>query len=85
VAVRCCLGPHSFNFAQASDDAVACGAARRIVDAGQAALVAGELFAQPEELLTMRAAATAFSQAHRGATARTMALIETLTGPRKGC
>ena len=79
------LGPHSFNFAQASDDAVACGAARRIVDAGQAALVAGELFAQPEELLTMRAAATAFSQAHRGATARTMALIETLTGPRKGC
>jgi 3-deoxy-D-manno-octulosonic-acid transferase len=27
------LGPHSFNFAQASEDAIACGAARRVSDA----------------------------------------------------
>lgn len=73
------LGQHAFNFAQASEDAIACGAARRVHDARQAALVAAELFAQPAELLAMRTAATAFSQAHRGATLRTMALIEQLT------
>jgi 3-deoxy-D-manno-octulosonic-acid transferase len=78
------LGPHTFNFAQASEDAIACGAARRVLDAGEAALVASELFAQPADLLAMHTAATAFSQAHRGATARTVALIEKLTEPRKG-
>jgi 3-deoxy-D-manno-octulosonic-acid transferase len=72
------LGPHTFNFAQASADAIACGAGRRVPDARQAALAAHALFAQPADLLVMRAAATAFSQAHRGATARTVALIEGL-------
>jgi len=73
------LGPHTFNFAQASEDAIACGAARRVLDAPQAALVVAELFAQPADLHAMHTAATAFSQAHRGATARTVALIEKLT------
>lgn len=79
------LGPHSFNFAQASDDAVACGAARRVADARQAAQVAGALLVQPAQLRAMHSAALAFSQAHRGATARTVALIERIMGPRKDC
>ena len=79
------LGPHSFNFAQASDDAVACGAARRVADARQAAQVAAELLVQPAQLRAMHCAALAFSQAHRGATVRTVALIERIMGPRKDC
>ncbi|WP_409559374.1 lipid IV(A) 3-deoxy-D-manno-octulosonic acid transferase [Accumulibacter sp.] len=79
------LGPHSFNFAQASEDAIACGAARRVVDAGEAAAVAGELLKQPAQLRAMRAAGLAFSQAHRGATARTVALIEPFMALRRGC
>ena len=77
------LGPHSFNFSQASDDAIACGAARRVANAGEAAAVAGELLRSRAQLLAMRAAATSFSQGHRGATARTLALIERVMEPRK--
>ena len=69
------LGPHCFNFAEASADAIACGAARAVPDAGAAALAARDLLLHPQALLAMRTAAATFSQAHRGATARTMALI----------
>lgn len=69
------VGPHTFNFSQAAEDAIACGAARRVGDAEQAATAAGELLGNRRELQEMRAAALAFSRAHRGATARTVALI----------
>ena len=80
------LGPHCFNFAQASDDALACGAARRVLNAGDAAAAVSELLERPAALPAMRDAARAFSQTHRGATARTMALIESIMEPvRRGC
>jgi 3-deoxy-D-manno-octulosonic-acid transferase len=79
------LGPHRFNFAQASADAIACGAAREVLDAVQAAAMARDLFEQPEQLLTMRNAALHFAQAHRGATARTLALIRPLMAPQGAC
>ena len=79
------LGPHTFNFAQASADAVGCGAAYRIADADAAVAVAAELLQQPQALANMRAAASRFSQAHRGAAERTAALIEGLMAPRAGC
>jgi len=69
------VGPHTFNFAQATADSIACGAARRINDAGEAASSVAKLLEDRKVLQTMRAAALEFSQAHRGATARTMALI----------
>ncbi|MFZ2854791.1 MAG: lipid IV(A) 3-deoxy-D-manno-octulosonic acid transferase [Rhodocyclaceae bacterium] len=69
------VGPHTFNFAQATDDAIACGAAQRVNDIGAAAKAVAELFAQGEKLQEMRDAALVFSQSHRGATQRTMALI----------
>ena len=73
------IGPHTFNFAQAAEDAIASGAARRIADAGDAADAAGKLLGNRQELQAMRDAATTFSHAHRGATERTVALIrETL-------
>ena len=76
------LGPHTFNFAEASANAIACGAARRIADADQAVAAADELLQQPLQLAIMRTAANSFSQAHRGATERTAALIESLMAPR---
>lgn len=76
------VGPHSFNFAQASEDAIACGAALRIADADEAACTAKELLGNKETLQSMRNAALNFSQAHRGATERTIALIREFTAPR---
>lgn len=78
------VGPHTFNFAQAAEDAVACGAARRVADAGDAARAAAELLRDREQLKAMREAALAFSRAHRGATARTVALIREISGLRTG-
>ncbi|WP_300451635.1 lipid IV(A) 3-deoxy-D-manno-octulosonic acid transferase [Accumulibacter sp.] len=72
------LGPHTFNFAQASEDAIACGAAHRVPDAGRAALVVGELLRDRQRLGQMRVAAVRFSEAHRGATERTVALVRRL-------
>ena len=70
------VGPHTYNFAQATEDALACGAARRVESAEAAAKEAAHLMADRTRLEGMRAAAGEFSQAHRGATARTLALIQ---------
>ena len=69
------VGPHTFNFAQATEDSIACGAARRISNAEDAASAVEALQEDRETLRGMRDAAMTFSQAHRGATARTMELI----------
>jgi 3-deoxy-D-manno-octulosonic-acid transferase len=70
------VGPHTYNFAQATEDALAIGAAKRVADAGDAARTAQGLLADRVELAAMRRAAAEFSQAHRGATARTIALVK---------
>ena len=76
------VGPHTYNFAQATEDAIASGAALRLSDADQAAGKALELLEDTESLQAMCRAAATFSQAHRGATARTMALIAELAASR---
>ena len=76
------VGPHTYNFLQATEDALACGAALRIQDADEAAQTAMQLLGNRQQLEAMRTAATAFSQTHRGATARTVALIRELTVSR---
>jgi 3-deoxy-D-manno-octulosonic-acid transferase len=76
------VGPHTFNFAQATEDAIAGGAALRIADANEAADTARKLLEDGAALQAMRNAALNFTQAHRGATQRTVALIEEITGPR---
>jgi 3-deoxy-D-manno-octulosonic-acid transferase len=70
------VGPHTYNFAQATEDALSCGAARRVADAGDAARTTQGLLADRTALATMREAAAEFSRTHRGATARTLALID---------
>lgn len=74
------VGPHTFNFAQATEDAIAVGAARRISDPADLAEQVRRLFADQTELLAMRQASVEFAAAHRGATARTLALIQRVTG-----
>ena len=73
------VGPHTFNFAQASEDAIAAGAARRVGDAVDAADEVAALLADRAALDAMRRCAVAFSQAHRGATAKTLALIREIS------
>ena len=74
------VGPHTFNFTQATEDAITAGAARRVVDAADLGLQARQLFSNKTELVAMRHAAIEFAAAHRGATARTLTLIQRVTG-----
>ena len=69
------VGPHTFNFLQATEDAIAASAARRVADATQASGEVRGLLEKREELAAMREAAAHFSRAHRGATAKTVALV----------
>ncbi|WP_345250206.1 3-deoxy-D-manno-octulosonic acid transferase [Pigmentiphaga soli] len=69
------VGPHTFNFAQASEDAIAAGAARRAADAAHAWQLALELLADDGRREAMRAAAAAFTATHTGATRRVMLAI----------
>ncbi|MCW5626722.1 MAG: lipid IV(A) 3-deoxy-D-manno-octulosonic acid transferase [Burkholderiales bacterium] len=70
------VGPHTFNFADATRGAIAAGAARRVEDGAALRHALEQLFADPEARLQMGRAAAGFAAAHRGATARTLAIIE---------
>ncbi len=74
------VGPHTFNFARATADAIGVGAARRVADVQALAQEAGNLLANPDELAAMRQAASKFAAEHRGATAKTLGLIQRVTG-----
>ena len=72
------IGPHTWNFSEAAAAAVDSGAALRVADAGALTESAGRLLGDAAERERMSSAAIAFARAHRGATERTMALIEPL-------
>ena len=69
------IGPHMFNFAEASKVAVACEAAVRVQDAGELAQVLQELFANPGQMAGMGSAGRDFVSANRGATERALACV----------
>lgn len=69
------VGPHTFNFLQATEDAIAAGAARRVADAQALVMEVRDLLADAAALSAMRQAAGDFARAHRGAAQRTLALI----------
>jgi 3-deoxy-D-manno-octulosonic-acid transferase len=69
------LGPSIFNFTQASNDALAAGAAVQVENAAQALLALERLSRDDVARAAMSEAARAFAAAHRGATERTVALI----------
>ena len=64
------VGPHMFNFAEATEKALAAGAAASIPDAGALLAKVGELFANASRREAMGAAALTFHAAHRGAADR---------------
>ncbi|MEW5878985.1 MAG: lipid IV(A) 3-deoxy-D-manno-octulosonic acid transferase [Pseudomonadota bacterium] len=72
------VGPHMFNFEQATRDALDAGAAIQVGDAEAALRTMAELTSDSARLESMRAAALRFAQAHRGATARAAAIVEEL-------
>jgi len=76
------FGPHMFNFSQAALDAVRCGAALQVGDAVAAVKALSELQTDPVRREKMAQAALAFAQAHRGATGRTVELIDRLLAGR---
>ncbi|MCM2297106.1 3-deoxy-D-manno-octulosonic acid transferase [Rhodoferax sp.] len=63
------MGPHTFNFAEAAEQALAAGAALRVVDLGQAVNCLGVLLGA-DTLATARQAAQRFAQSHQGAAQR---------------
>jgi 3-deoxy-D-manno-octulosonic-acid transferase len=64
------VGPHTFNFADVAEDAVAAGAALRVADAGALVAAAATLLDDDARRAAMRAHALAFHAAHRGAVDR---------------
>jgi 3-deoxy-D-manno-octulosonic-acid transferase len=61
------VGPHMFNFSEATDNAVAAGAVLRVADADALIACSAALLADAGQRSTMRAAGLAFHLAHRGA------------------
>jgi 3-deoxy-D-manno-octulosonic-acid transferase len=69
------IGPHTYNFAEATRLAVEAGAAVQIADAQALAKAAQQLLQDSRRQTVMAAAASAFSAAHRGATAKVVELL----------
>jgi 3-deoxy-D-manno-octulosonic-acid transferase len=72
------LGPSTYNFAQVTDDALAGGAALQAGGAAEIVAAAMRLLQEPQARQAMREAGIAFAERQRGATARTVALVEKL-------
>lgn len=70
------VGPHTFNFEDATAGAIQAGAALRVADVRQLAETATALLADPARRAAMADAGLRFAQAHRGATARTMEMLK---------
>lgn len=69
------VGPHTFNFAQATEEAIATGGALCVADAIQLVSKARDLLMDAGARDAMGAKAQAFSSRHRGATVRTVGLL----------
>ena len=69
------VGPHTFNFAQATEEAIATGGALCVADAIELVSKARDLLMDAGARDAMGARAQAFSSRHRGATVRTVGLL----------
>jgi 3-deoxy-D-manno-octulosonic-acid transferase len=67
------MGPHTFNFSQAAEQAQSEGAAVRVHDLAAALDSAGQLLERDQEHLAMAAAGLGFAARHRGAADQTVA------------
>jgi 3-deoxy-D-manno-octulosonic-acid transferase len=69
------IGPSTYNFAEATDAAVAAGAALRVSDVGEGLSAALALAGDAVRCQRMGEAGLVFTAAHRGAADRVLALI----------
>ena len=76
------LGPHTFNFAEAAEQACAAGAALRVTDMAAAVQQATALVDNATQLATMQQHALGFAATHRGAAQATAQAVLALAGPR---
>ncbi len=74
------FGPGMVNFRQITRELLACGAARRVADAGELTQAVRELLADPTARNRMGAAGEAWHQASQGAVERTLRLLRDVTG-----
>lgn len=72
------IGPHTFNFSMVTEQAIAAGAAQRVTDAADMLRQASALLRDPTAMATVGCHAQAFALQHRGATGRTMDLLQSL-------
>ena len=70
------VGEHTFNFQQATEEAVAAGGAVRVADAPALLHEAAGLLDDGDRRASMGARALAFAARHRGATLRTVELLQ---------
>lgn len=75
------MGPSTFNFAQAAEDAVTAGAAWRVADWPAAVALADAVGRDALRLAEASEGALRFAAAHQGAAARMAARIAALVGP----
>jgi 3-deoxy-D-manno-octulosonic-acid transferase len=69
------LGPHTYNFAEASESAITHGAALRVYDAAQIFMMTFDLLLDHDRLRSMSKAAQHFAESERGATQKTLAVL----------
>ncbi|WP_425253460.1 lipid IV(A) 3-deoxy-D-manno-octulosonic acid transferase [Janthinobacterium sp. NFX145] len=72
------IGPHTFNFALVTEQAIAAGGAALVADADALMAQGAILLQDPARLSSMGQRALAFANQHRGATPRTIAAIQPL-------
>lgn len=72
------IGVYTFNFTDAAEGAVEAGAALRIADEGELAGVLQKLLREPELRQRMGQAGLEFAHRHQGASARVMAMLQSL-------
>ena len=75
------IGPSTRNFAEVAREAIACGAALSIGDADDLVTQVNALLADVDRRREMGEAGRAFAERHRGATQRTLALIDPALPP----
>lgn len=80
VGVPVVLGPSTYNFAEAAEQAVAAGGAHRAADVGAAVDAALRLLADDNVRTASGIRAREFANAHRGATDRTLRAVGPLLG-----
>jgi 3-deoxy-D-manno-octulosonic-acid transferase len=70
------IGPHTFNFDEATRLAVAAGAALRVRDVDELGSTLARLLSDPQECRRMGEAGLALMRQHQGAAQRIVALLE---------